>query len=306
MAESFYELTGGQRQTGFVKAQISMKGNDEDIVSSMQVKKPYTKKTKEKAIRFVQSLGIVKGNASTGQSNTMDAYLKGGYVSGHTNVSIRMLEKYGDRQIFGLRVVRTPLSSSLNRLLNVLSLGKMKRMKQEHAFSDYFHLYLVADMGNRNPLVIEKNERVGISQSYKKDKRSQEMSIELRPNQSLTPNMLLETTLSKIGNYNFFQYRAFSLNCQRFIKDILQSNGLLTKQLDEFIMQPVESIAKKMSPGFKKVANVATDVAGYVSKLFGRGCECKDRRKRAMQMATVLRGKGLSKSQALSMAWKHV
>ena len=44
----------------------------------------------------------------------------------------------------------------------------------------------------------------------------------------------------------------------------------------------MESIAKKMSPGFKKVANVATDVAGYVSKLFGRGCECKDRRKRAM------------------------
>jgi len=27
----------------------------------------------------------------------MDAYLKGGYVSGHTNASLRMLEKYGDR-----------------------------------------------------------------------------------------------------------------------------------------------------------------------------------------------------------------
>ena len=70
----------------------------------------------------------------------------------------------------------------------------------------------------------------------------------------------------------------------------------------------MDSIAKEMSPGFKKVANVATDVAGYVSKLFGRGCECEERRKRSrvMRYAKELERNGMSKRAACKAAWKVI
>jgi len=140
--------------------------------------------------------------------------MKGGYVTGHMNASKRILDKYGNSSIWGMKVVRTPLSSGLNRLLNIMSLGKMKRMKNKHEYNDYFHLFLVVDIGNNRNIVIEKNERVSISQTYKKEARSQEMNVPYDMNRrSITVNELVNTTLNKIGEYNFWQYRAFSLNC---------------------------------------------------------------------------------------------
>jgi len=59
-----------------------------------------------------------------------------------------------------------------------------------------------------------------------------------------------------------------------------------------------------MSPGFKKIANFATDAAGYVSKLFGRGKKkVNQKASKAMKLATVLRGKGYTKQEALKIAW---
>jgi len=136
---------------------------------------------------------------------------RGGLVKGHTNETKRTLDRYGDREIISLTVVRTPLASSLNRLLNVLSLGGMKRQKMKHGFSDYFHLYLVANVGGKY-VVMEKNERVNVSTQFRTAKGAQEMKVDLR-GKRITPREILGKTLERIGDYNFYQYRAFSLNC---------------------------------------------------------------------------------------------
>jgi len=149
------------------------------------------------------------------------ANLRGGYIDGYTNHSKETLRKYGDIEIKKLTVVRTPISGALNRLLNILSLGKMKRMKQKHGYNDYFHLYLVATLKNGVKIVAEKNERVNITTKYSLNSKSQTMeaptmswarerSIYVPP---LTMNRMLANTIHDIGRQNFFQYRALSLNC---------------------------------------------------------------------------------------------
>jgi len=72
--------------------------------------------------------------------------LKGGYIDGYTNHSLETLRRFGDKVIKKLTIVRTPIAGALNRLLNWMSLGKMKKLKNKYGYNDYFHLYLVATL----------------------------------------------------------------------------------------------------------------------------------------------------------------
>jgi len=188
-------------------------------------------------------------------------------------------------KIVRLRVVRTPIEGALNRLLNILSFGKMKRMKRKHNFNDYFHLYLVAGLEDGKEVVMEKNERVNVSGSFHTNSKSQYREVPLPTDRVLTARDMLKTTLSRIGNRAFWQYRAFSFNCQRFVSDILRSNGLMNPELDGFINQPTEEIAKGMSKGFKKVVNAVTDVGAWFSKAIGKGKRPKGKRKASSESA---------------------
>ena len=199
--------------------------------------------------------------------------LKGGVVYGNSNEVQRTLQQYGDRTIIAMKVIRTPISGAINRLLNWITLGKMKKLKNKHGYNDFFHLALELNLGGGRKIYLEKNERVNLSPRFSTNKKTQTMDVQVNGKPQKTVRELYETTLKKIGEYNFYQYRAFSLNCQKFIQDILRTNGFLNPKINDFIMQDVESIAKGLSGFTKRVANVATDVAGYFSKWFGRGLD---------------------------------
>lgn len=273
--DSFYSLSGGKLDSGFVKTYISVKEPRSKTTKTWKSEHPYSKEALEKAIKFEDGLTKKKGKKSKTkkptQSNTLDSYLKGGYVQGDTNEVKRNLEKYGDRTIIAMKVIRTPLASALNRLLNWVTLGKMKRLKNKHGYNDFFHLALELNLGGGRKIYLEKNERVNLSPRFQMNKKTQTMEVNINGKPQKTVRELYETTKKAIGDYNFYQYRAFSLNCQKFIQDILRVNGFLTPPINQFIMQDVESIAKSLSGTTKKVANFLTDAAGKFSKWFGRG-----------------------------------
>jgi hypothetical protein len=66
---------------------------------------------------------------------------------------------------------------------------------------------------------------------------------------------------------DFFKYSAFSNNCQDFVIALLQSNGLLTPELREFILQPVEALIQAQ-PGYTSdVAQTLTNLGGIVGRV---------------------------------------
>jgi len=121
------------------------------------------------------------------------ALLKGGYIGGYTNHSRDTLKRYGDERIQSMKVVRTPISGALNRLLNIITLGKMKRQKNRHGYNDFFHLYLVATVQGGKEVVMEKNERVNITTSYSMNDKSEVMQVDMQQH-SFTPRMMLDAT----------------------------------------------------------------------------------------------------------------
>jgi hypothetical protein len=75
-----------------------------------------------------------------------------------------------------------------------------------------------------------------------------------------TINSLPQNTLNRIGSSKFYFYQASSTNCQRFINDILQSNGLSTSENNFFVSQDNESLLSNLS-SYRKFLNSITDLA---------------------------------------------
>ena len=90
-------------------------------------------------------------------------------------------------------------------------------------------------------------------------------------NKGLTINSLLDNTLKAIGKDNFFIYDGFgNRNCQSFIRDILQSNGIYNDTIAKFVFQPMEQFKKEF--GYTSgVSKFITDVGAFTNRLLGKG-----------------------------------
>jgi hypothetical protein len=81
---------------------------------------------------------------------------------------------------------------------------------------------------------------------------------------SFTIKNLLDTTERSVGKNTFFKYDAFRNNCQNFVLNILNANGLSDFRLQEFILQPVERLLKAQPEYLSTVSNTLTNLGQIV------------------------------------------
>ena len=187
--------------------------------------------------------------------------------------SKNVLRQYGTHDIHSMQVIRTPVQSIATKALNIVSLGAFAKA---NGYDKLFHLALIAKIGNKS-IVIEKFERVNISTTYKISKNTEIMNVNMQQ-KKLSLFDLMNNARRKVGDKQFFEYDAFSTNCQRFIMDLLESSKLSTPELTNFIMQDVQSIAEKLPSYVPKVAKTITDIANKGAEVLGMGkssCNCK-------------------------------
>jgi superfamily II DNA or RNA helicase/predicted RNA methylase len=189
------------------------------------------------------------------------------------NISKKNLEEYGNFPVVELQIYRTPLAKVMDTILTAFSFGKIDELKEKYGYDNFFHLSLIATvkttLGEKN-LIIEKNEAPTISTSYQTTELTEVLTLPPPPNNLTVKNMMLNT-IKKVGNDRFFLYDAFSSNCQRFILDVLESNGLETPEAEEFIYQNVSELAKELPQKFKDFSRGITDATAWTAKMLGRG-----------------------------------
>lgn len=196
--------------------------------------------------------------------------------------------KYADATVNGFTIRRAPIMSAVDKVLNWISLGQYNKKKNELAYDQVFHLQLVFHT-NRGPLLVEKNERINI-----KDKDGTGESMPVAYDRADTVASVLEKARRKMGDHNFYQYNARSNNCQDFILNILDANGVLNESARKFIKQDAESLFKSL-PGFMgKISQAATDLAGKISEI-----TTGQSRRRAVN-TSIRRGKKLGGSMKIS------
>lgn len=189
-------------------------------------------------------------------------------------VSRRTLAKYGDRKIMQMFLTRVPLTKMLDRAINVLSFGSWGKLKKKYGYDQMFHLSMVLRLDNNTNVSMEKLEvptiKPGDGDLHKK-------GVEVFTVQNMgeahkrTLKEFVDKTLRYMGKGRFFTYRAWSLNCQHFLSSALKANGVHYPGAEEFIMQPVDQLVKRMPRYIKPLSNILTDTGAMVNRMTGKG-----------------------------------
>lgn len=190
----------------------------------------------------------------------------------YNNNSKRNLEKYGYNKIVSISIYRTPLPDLLNNIINIVSLGKWKDLVKKYGFDKLFHLALVLTLDNNKNIIIEKNEVINISDSYKTKSNTETFTLDNYVSGTYTLSLMLDKARKMVNDDKiWFGYDPFNNNCQYFIRYILEANNLYSANAEEFLFQDVSSIEKELSSVSKSIMRGTTTIAGTVNKFLGKG-----------------------------------
>ena len=189
----------------------------------------------------------------------------------YTKSSQRTLKEYGDKRITGLRVIRAPIVSVLNKVLDVLTIGNWSKKLEKYNFDQLYHLGLQIEFDNRghtSSIIAEKNATVNISTSisnYKKDTQTMEVPLKGKP---ITINELMNNAIEKVGKEQFFLYANPVRNCQYFVLDVLRSSNLLNETIKNFVLQDLTQLFGELHRYLPKVMNTVTDLGARFEHAF--------------------------------------
>ena len=176
--------------------------------------------------------------------------------SGQFTTKVRnILKKYGNEIIHSIVVCRSPVPSMIQKALQVASFNSL-------SYDVLFHLFIIIN-GN---ILLEKNSVINMSINPRIPSDTEHMECPTPSNTTI--NEFLNKCLQSMGSSKFFSYSGYDNNCQNFILHLLNSNGILSNELNQFIKQNTESIFEN-NPTLRKLTNNITDVDGRVHELMG-------------------------------------
>lgn len=187
----------------------------------------------------------------------------------------KMLNDHGSKMIVSVNVCRVPLSNVIKNVLSKITLGKLDISMNQHNYDNLFHLYMNMTFEDGTVIGIEKNQRVKITQSGISGKGSMEHAGSL-PSECKGASVRKKNLIEFMENGEkrgdatgeLYRYSALKNNCQKFINDLLVSNGI--NHLSQFVLQDVSNLL----PGYtktEKVLNAVTDAAAIVDYLVKGG-----------------------------------
>jgi len=177
----------------------------------------------------------------------------------------KLLEQIGNQPITSIEIVRTPLSSFTRGFLNVISLGQFDKISKK-SYDQIFHLSLWIN-GKYN---LEKNEVIAFNTKNPKEAKSEVKTVSNIPS-GLTFQTLIDKTKARMGA-NFGPYDAQTNNCQDFLMNIFQANGIGDQSDLSFIKQDTKEIFSRLPEFSKVLGKAATNLGAIFDRLlYGEG-----------------------------------
>jgi len=189
------------------------------------------------------------------------------YLAVRPKILDDILEKEGDQIISKIEVCRNPISRKFSASLNFITMGRLKREMEKKGYDNLYHLYMVLTLANGNVYSFEKNQRVNIVKG-KKLKPNGECAGALDYGKSTLREFIMNA--DKLNLDGFYRYNAFSNNCQKWIYDIMNANGIT--RYNKFILQDVSDLAPSY---LERFVQGVTDIAGMIDYKI-RGGEYKN------------------------------
>lgn len=174
--------------------------------------------------------------------------------------SKKELEKKGGDKIVGMFIVRRPIESYVNKLLQVATLGQIDKAVKEAGVRDkILHLFLVI-----NGYIYELNEELSLGRKQYSKKEGDEL-IKVEPTPDLTIQELLQKAQDTMGS-KYTDYDPFKNNCGQWVAGVLRSNGIMKQEYTNFINQNTSQIAKRLG-WTSTVVEAITDAGALVAEI---------------------------------------
>ena len=163
------------------------------------------------------------------------------------------LTKYGNQIISDIQIQRDEIPSAIQSFVYNAS--------NQEPYDKLYHLRLNITTNNGVRFILEKNERVNIQIGILQMRQGgSRMDIDRSDiPQNLTINQFIQNTLNKMGN-SFYSYNASSNNCQVFVKNLLECNGINNPKYIDFVKQHTQMIFQG-NDNLRKFSNSVVDMA---------------------------------------------
>jgi hypothetical protein len=179
--------------------------------------------------------------------------------------------EHGSEPVTSLFLRRAPVRAKINAILEGITLGTWNKTRHEYGYDDIFHVGIIVN----RIYVIQRIGRVAYTLRDEDQERSEFMEIPLGNNNrgnlagNLTVADLLIKTLERVGKDKFFRYDSFYNNCQHFLLDVLDTFGLNSEKITDWILQPTEELLKMQPEWTQTIANLFTNIGTVTG--FGSG-----------------------------------
>lgn len=184
----------------------------------------------------------------------------------------KILGKYGNQKIRAIRIGRRPISSMVEKAFNIISLGKWAENKKNFYYDTLFHLFIILTLDDGTVISFEKNSIVTATENDPRCSLPNVECIELDylPD-SITLDDFFNKPLERIGKKRYFIYSPFEQNCQAFVSLVLNTFGLLTPKVKEFVYQDITELVKNLPFYVRWVGKAVTDIDATIKKVTGAG-----------------------------------
>ncbi len=180
---------------------------------------------------------------------------------------MKFIEKHGGEQIKSITVCRQPITPMINKVLNIITLGKFSQVTRDMHYDKLYHLFLVfrTDSGS---YITERNEIVRV---YGGQPSGQTVGVSVSKNLNVAD--FFTNGIKRVGEQKFFTYHPVHNNCQDYLLTLLSANGLNDSKLTSFIKQDIPALFSKLPNWTSKLAKGITDFASRLRVLIGQGRE---------------------------------
>jgi hypothetical protein len=219
----------------------------------------YDKQTGEGVLRNAWNWAKGKLNDTVESVKNRVKDVLGGYRLKFGPTIKKLLEKHGDEKISSIKVLREPINSMINTILNWVTNGKFDENIKKNGYDSAMHLYMYVQLGNGTTIRMDKDEVIHakIVNFDNQGKNVESVNVGSSGN---TLNEFLKKGIDSVGESDYFIYRSSSTNCQHWIRSNLKANGLWSESVNKFVMQQADAIYKDLGL-LEKINQKITDIA---------------------------------------------
>jgi hypothetical protein len=179
-----------------------------------------------------------------------------------------VMSNKGEQIITSIMLRRNPVSSLITGAMNAVSLGSFKKQMDKQPYDKLFHLAILIQTANTK-FLLEKIERVNISQSISSPEGLETLNVPLN-GKEITVFDLINNTILQMGKNKFLDYDAVTNNCQVFVMNVLDANGLLNSGNQDWVKQNTEVLFKG-NKTLAKISKKLTDIGASANVLIHGG-----------------------------------